>query len=276
MIKYGRIVFSVLMLGLLVWTGFAHAHQIWIEAPPRAETNTSIPLEVCFGHTGERSTGPMLAGNRPKLSAMVKLPDGQEQPLVLGMDDDGYPASFNATRAGFHHIGAVLETGIIERELHQIPPKTRIIMTGKAVIAVGESSEGLAATVGHPLEIVPVTHPCGLRVGDKITLRIVFKGKPIGGPDVLVRLETLGPNPKDDPQLTEREWAIEGYPDARGEISFPLIAAGQHVAFLRYFDKTPGEYTGPLDFSSEFSHLRAGDRYERTLYMTTLTFRVEP
>ncbi len=268
-----RIVFTV---ALLFWAVRASAHQIWIEAPSTAAANAPIALEICFGHSGEKTTGPMLAGNRPKLAAVVKGPDGHEDALPLEMDDDGYPARFQPKGAGFYHIGAVLETGIIERELHQIPPKTRIVMTGKAIVAVGEAGEGLSQTLGHPLEILPVTNPCGLRVGDKITLRIVYKGKPIGGPDVLVRVGTLGPNPKDDPQLTEREWAIEGYPDSRGEVSFPLIAAGQHVVFLRYMDETPGEYAGTLSFSSDFSHLQPGDRYERTLYMTTLTFQVQP
>lgn len=266
----------VLAAGLLSWSKLAYAHQIWIEAPSHADANAPVSLEVCFGHSGEKSTGPMLAANHPKLSAVIKSPQGQDQALSLGLDDDGYPASFQALGSGFYQIGAVLETGIIERELHQIPPKTRIVMTGKAVVAVGDASEGYAAAIGHPLEVVAVTNPCNLRVGGKITLRILFHGKPIGGPDVLVRLGTLGPNPVNDPQLTEREWAIEGYPDSRGELTFPVIAPGQHVVFLRYFDQTPGEYRGPLNFSSDFSHLQPGDRYERTLYMTTLTFQVKP
>jgi uncharacterized GH25 family protein len=266
----------VLAAGLLSWTNFAYAHQIWIEAPSQAAANTPVSLEVCFGHSGEKSTGPMLAGNQAKVSALVKTPEGQDQSLSLGLDDDGYPTSYQPAHNGYYQIGAILETGIIERELHQIPPKTRIIMTGKAIVAVGDVSESYSTAIGHPLEVVPITNPCDVRVGSKITLRILFKGKPIGGPDVLVRLRTLGPNPEDDPQLTEREWAIEGYPDSRGELTFPVIAPGQHVVFLRYFDQTPGEYTGPLNFSSDFSHLQPGDRYERTLYMTTLTFQVKP
>ncbi len=276
MIKLAGVFRTALVLGLLSWGACASAHQIWIETPAAVPANSPVALEVCFGHSGEKSTGSMLAGNRPKLSAVVKGPDGKEEALPLEMDEDGYPARFQPKGVGFYHIGAVLETGIIERELHQIPPKTRIVMTGKAIVAVGDAREGLSLAMGHPLEILPLNNPCSLRVGDKITLRIVFKGKPIGGPDVLVRVGTLGPNPKDDPQLSEREWAIEGHPDARGEVSFPLIAAGQHVVFLRYTDETPGEYTGPLSFSGDFSHLQPGDRYERTLYMTTLTFQVQP
>lgn len=262
--------------GLLTCVGLADAHQIWIEAPAQADVNRPVSLKVCFGHSGEKTTGPMLVSNHPKLSALVKLPEGQNQGLVLKVDEDGYPTSFQPHGSGFYQIGAILETGIIERELHQIPPKTRIIMTGKAVVAVGDAGEGYATVIGHPLEILPLANPCALRVGSRITLRILFNGQPIGGPEVLVRVGTLGPNPKDDRQLTEREWGIEGYPDSRGELSFPLIAPGQHIVFLRYFDRTPGEYNGPLNFSSDFSHLQPGDRYEQTLYMTTLTLQVAP
>ncbi|MGQ9504831.1 MAG: DUF4198 domain-containing protein [Thermogutta sp.] len=265
-----------LPVALFTCVGFVQAHQIWIEAPPQAEMNKPVSLEVCFGHSGDKTTGPMLASNHPKLRAIVKLPDGQNQVLTLKVDEDGYATSFQPHGSGFYPIGAILETGIIERELHGIPPKTRIIMTGKAVVAVGNVGEGYATAIGHPLEIVPLTNPCGLRVGSTVKLRILFNGQPIGGPEVLVRVGTLGPVPKDDPQLTEREWGIEGYPDSRGELCFPLIASGQHVVFLRYFDRAAGEYNGPMNFSSEFSHLQPGDRYDQTLYMTTLTFQVAP
>jgi hypothetical protein len=49
-----------------------------------------------------------------------------------------------------------------------------------------------------------------------------------------------------------------------------------HTVSLTYIDETPGTYDGPLEFGSDFSHLRKGDRFERTMYVATFTFLVAP
>ena len=41
------------------------------------------------------------------------------------------------------------------------------------------------------------------------------------------------------------------------------------------FDETPGTYQGELDEVSEFSHLRKGDTFERTMYVSTFAFEVK-
>ena len=150
-------------------------------------------------------------------------------------------------------------------------------MYGKSLSHVKGSEKALRQRLGLDLEIVPLTAPGNLHPGDIVTMRILFKGKPIGGRAVQVSLRTVGCEEyPEDPKVASREWSIEAYAQhPNGEISFPLIAAGQHLFYIRYFDENPGRYEGDINESSEFSHLRKGDTYERTLYVSTFTVRVK-
>jgi hypothetical protein len=42
---------------------------------------------------------------------------------------------------------------------------------------------------------------------------------------------------------------------------------------IKHFDETPGTYDGDGNDSSDFSHLRKGDKFERTMHISTLTVR---
>jgi len=125
---------------------------------------------------------------------------------------------------------------------------------------------------------VPVSDLSDLHPGDVVTVKLLLRGKPIGGREVILSLSTAGPEPPpDDPRLQSTQWAIEGHPDPRtGEVSFPLIVAGPHLFSIRYLDETPGTYEGELEYASDFSHLRKGDQFEQTMYMATLSTDVGP
>lgn len=262
---------------LLLYPAVARAHQLWIETGGVASVGQALPIEVCFGHAGEKTTGAMLQSNKPKLAAAIKLPDGSEQALELGLDESGYPASFTPTTPGYYAIGAELQVGIIQQELHGIAANTRIVMYGKSLCRVAGSDGEPVNTLGHDLEIVPTGDPSQLRPGQVVTVGVLFRGKPAGGRNVLVKLNTAGPQPVDDPRIQSPQWSIEAHPDPQaGQVSFPLIVCGLHTVSLTYIDETPGTYDGPLDFGSDFSHLRKGDRFERTMYVATFTFLVAP
>jgi uncharacterized GH25 family protein len=49
----------------------------------------------------------------------------------------------------------------------------------KALVNVSPSDNGFAAVIGDTLEIVPVTNPATVRVGDEIQVKVLFKGQPL-------------------------------------------------------------------------------------------------
>jgi uncharacterized GH25 family protein len=253
----------------------ALAHQLWIETGPSAEVGKEHEIHVCWGHSGHKETGPSLAGQQSKLTACVRRPGGRE-PLNLAKGEDCFTAKVTPGAPGCHVVGADLQVGIIDQELHGIPAKTRIVMYGKSFIRVGGHPENTMDSLGFELEIVPVALTRDPKAGDLLTVRVLRQGKPIGGRNVLVSAATSGPQPPpEDPRLQTSEWSIEAMADPRtGDVTFPLIVAGQHVFVVRYFDETPGTYEGDRNDRSAFSHLRRGDAYERTMYVSTLTVPV--
>ncbi len=260
----------------LVLAGPADAHQLWIETEPTAKPGQPHEIEVCWGHSSERATGESLGGQRDKLRTLVMTPDGKRVDLHCSQHDDHFASTTTPEVPGYHTFGSELQTGIIPRPLHDIPANTRIVMVGKTLTRVAGSEEGLTNAIGFDLEIVPLTSSAELRRGGVARAKLLLHGKPLGGKNVEISMATAGTEPlPEHRRIQSHEWSIEATPDPyNGEVAFPLIAGGKHVFAIRYFDETPGTYDGPRDDDSEFSHLRKGDTYERTMYVSTLTIWV--
>ena len=252
------------------------AHELWIETNAQGRIGQAQQIQVCWGHSGAKESGQMLAQQRSKLSGAVVPSDGRAQAIPLALGSDSYTADFTPRAPGYQMIGAELQVGIIDREFHGIPAHTRIVMYGKSFTLVPGSDKGLDNALGFDLEIVPAGDPSNLHPGDVVQVKVLLHGKPIGGRDVVVSLGTTGPQDlPQHPDVSSRQWSIEANAErSTGQVSFPLIAAGQHLFSIRYFDETPGTYQGELDEASEFSHLRKGDAFERTMYVSTFAFEV--
>ncbi len=257
----------------LSFVNLATGHELWIEAPATSAADQAYTAAVCFGHTGHRTTGPMLEGQQDKMAAQVIAPDGKRSPVDLTLTEDCFDAKVTPSASGCYLLGGELQTGIITKEFHGIPEGTRIIMYGKAVTQVGNAAKGLDAAFGHDLELVLLTPPGELKAGGIVKAKLLFQGKPLGGRDVEVALNTS--MEVDDPQVQSTLWSITAAPHPKtGEFALPLIAAGRYTFSLRYTDETPGTYQGDMDFVTRISHLHKGDKFKSTLYMTTLAIDV--
>jgi uncharacterized GH25 family protein len=270
-----------IFVGLLAaWSPFvfapaAYAHEVWVETDTSARVGEEAEVRVYWGHAGNKETGERLAAQHGKLTAYVQSPLGRDV-LKLGGEDDGFVAKFTPAAPGYYVAGVDLQVGIIDRQVHSIPANTRIAMYGKAITRVAGEVLEAPAPLGLELEIVPVAPARQPVVGDLITVRVLHKGQPVGGRQVLVTASTSGGRvPTDDERVQNWEWSNQAMADPKtGEATFPLIVAGQHLILVRYVDETPGTYQGPRNDSSDFSHLRPGDTYERTMHVSTLTVQV--
>lgn len=262
---------------LALWATSASAHQLWIEADATGSAGQQQIVHVCWGHAGHKETGEALEKQQGKFSARLAQPGGQIETLDLAVASDSFTTKITPSGPGFYTIGAESQVGILSREFHGIPANTRIVMCGKSFTHVKGSDEGLAAPLGMDVEIVPVGDPGNLHPGDIVTAKVLFKGKPFGGKDAVVSLNTLGSESlPEDPRIQYLQWTVESNAEPQtGEVSFPIIVSGQHLFSIRYMDETPGRYEGDRQVTTEYSHLRKGDTYERTLYISTFTVRVK-
>lgn len=262
---------------LLISANLASAHELWIDTTATAQRGESHEIEICWGHSGLRNSGKTLEGQQAKLATWVLQPDGSRSDLEISLQDDCFVATTIPTTAGCCVFGSELQTGIIPRDFHGIPANTRVVMYGKTLTHLAGDEKGLTNPAGFDLEIIPLTSLGELRQGGVARAKLLFRGKPLGGKNVEMTLATAGPDPlPEHGRIQSHEWTISAVPDPyTGEIAFPLIAGGKHLYSIRYTDETPGTYDGPRNDESDFSHLRKGDKYERTLYMSTLTIWVK-
>jgi len=58
----------------------------------------------------------------------------------------------------------------------------KIEQFAKALVNLSVGDDGYRAVVGDRLEIVPVTNPAAAKIGDEITFKVLFEGKPLSTP----------------------------------------------------------------------------------------------
>ncbi len=274
---------SWLLAWLAIFTacGFvapATAHEVWIETAATGQPGQAQEVHVCWGHSGHRQGGESLASQQPRLTAWYLGPNAARETLPLTLKADHFETRFIPPASATYQLVAQLQVGIIDREFHGLPPKTRIVMTGKTLVRGGEINEPTETESAMDLDITPQSPLDSLRPGGVFAAKITFKNKPVGGPGVAATLSTLGTQPfPQDPEVEGLSWSVKNTPQPNtGEVRFPLITAGRHILSVRYTDETPSTYEGDLDFASQFSHLRKGETCERTLHVVTLTFDVSP
>ncbi|MFW6170712.1 MAG: DUF4198 domain-containing protein [Planctomycetota bacterium] len=271
-------VFVRLIAAVFILPGWnsVKAHELWTETSPNSRIGAPQQVEVCWGHFNERASGEAITGQSDKISTRMVRPDGTRGDLRTTAEDDCFATTVKPEQPGYFVFGSELQTGIISRQLHSIPPKTRIIMYGKSLTRVAGGERGMENQLGFDVEIVPLTPIDTLQPGKVVEAKVLLKGKPLGGRDVDVSLVTPGKRPlPEHRRIQSHVWSIDAMPDPNdGQVAFPLITAGPHLFVIRYFDERPGTYTGSHHFHSDFSHLKKGDAYERTMYISTLMVEV--
>jgi hypothetical protein len=256
----------------------AFPHEVWIEAPSRANKGEPVEVIVCFGHPGQVENEEMLAAYFQRVSANVICPRGEAQELTLRIGPRGYMGHFRPEEEGRYLVAAQLEVGITKGPFHSIPADTRILMLGTASVEVGEGGREFPASGStQPIEIVRSTPTEELRPGGTVVCRLVKQSEPFGGPEVPVSLYTAGSFDWHGLELSATHWSIQAIPHPQtGKLVLPILAPGQHLYLLRYVEEKPGIYEGRHEFATSFSFLKPGAAFARTLYVVTHTFEVLP
>jgi len=126
----------------------------------------------------------------------------------------------------------------------------------KAVVQVGERrSEGWTARLGYPVELVPMTNPYRLAVGDTLPLRLLEEGQPVSDQIVWAAWEGWTPDGREGAEASggaHRE-PIRARTDARGVVRIPLRAAGRWYVRLIHMERA--EDDPGVDYVSKWATL---------------------
>ncbi|MEL7193626.1 MAG: DUF4198 domain-containing protein [Bacteroidota bacterium] len=115
----------------------------------------------------------------------------------------------------------------------------------KAILQVGESrSDHFSAVLGYPIEFIPLTNPYKLAVGDTMSFKLLYLGKPLGKQTVHIssRMSSQSTDP------TERALRT----DAEGTVRFPIENKGQwYIATIHMLESEEADF----DYESQWATL---------------------
>lgn len=189
-IRQARMAAAILPL-VAVATGLsgASAHDTWVQASQRlARVGDVLHIDLFLGNHGNEHRDFKLAGKLASLDGAtleVISPDGRRTDLVPEAVDVGYAPKDGFWSARFVPGGPGLH-GLSHTRVGVHQGK-RGIKSGKAYFMASTELDAPPGTgvchaepLGHPLELVPETHPAiGTGPGRGITVRLMFRGMPL-------------------------------------------------------------------------------------------------
>lgn len=227
-------------LALIVSSSPASAHFPWINAADYSISPGSSPdLTIGWGHAypfapflkKDSVEGLSLSGPGKILPRAVFESD-MEISTEAGLTTPGAYIVSLSRKPGFHTKTATGYHSSSKEGLDNVIACSYSHMGAKAILTVGDGKGKVDTPVGHPLEIIPLTNPSGIRPGDMMDVKILYKGNPWSGlvyatyAGFSTEKETFAYTTKTDKQgvarirmLTHGVWLIkasqeEDYPDA--------------------------------------------------------------
>jgi len=140
------------------------------------------------------------------------------------------------------------EGAVLKSHTQTISTMETYVTVGAARVAEGQparpkpGTKALEAT-GKGLEIVTVSHPNELIVGDNFVFRVQLDGKPLANHKFNVVYSNM--------DLSGESSTVSLTTDSEGTVSYALEKAGVYMAMLRYAEDTPLSETTP---SKVYSH----------------------
>ncbi len=191
-----------MLLLLLVNVNSAISHDFWLEAHP-FYTSPSKTVEISI-HVGNEFAGDSLPnipnwysdfslyqpGSKTKIEGeMGRDPAGFFTPDKNGTYAIGYQSTYTyieiepeiflkyLTMEGLEHAIAYRQ----KNNLTDTPGKENYIRHPKALVQSGDSFEidNSTLTFGYELEIIPLSNPYRKKLNDKLSVKVLYQGKPI-------------------------------------------------------------------------------------------------
>lgn len=168
----------------------AQAHDTWVQtATIVARTADVVHVDLVLGNHGNDHRDFKIAGKLGSLDGAtlaVLGPDGSSTDLVPALVDLGFApkegywsARFVTADEGLHCVTHA-RSGIRHGAMGFKGGKTWFL-AADALDTPPQPTAEFTKPLGHPLELVPETHPVlGTGTGKPIAVRLLFKGEPLG------------------------------------------------------------------------------------------------
>jgi len=199
----------------------------WLSPAGKATTLKAEGKSLQANLVGGKEPGvyQVLATRKPAVFSFVLDEEGQKQ-MKRG------PRS--------EHAGAKVDSAI------------RSVQSAKTLLCVGKPDDKAPASVGLPLEIVPLQGPASWKARNEMRFRLLLEGRPLPQSVVLARSLSFKP---------DNAWNYATYSDRKGE--FTLVTETPGTWVIKVLAKRPADPKQRGEFDEEW-------------FTTTLSFEVRP
>ena len=233
------ITFGLMAVALIFSPLFAH--EFWL-MPSKFKVAVNESINLTF-YVGEDFTGEIW-GNRVKRTSKLTHFAGKmvEDLTPLAVKNDSSDLVLKFEKEGTHVLTMESKNSFIALEaekfnaylkddgidnIYQLrekqgelgkPSKERYRRCVKTLIQVGSKTDKtFKRNTGMPLEIIPLQNPYTLKMGDKMTVQVLFNGKPLADKMIVTWNKTATTKTRQQKLRT----------DAKGLMTFPLDQTGQ-------------------------------------------------
>lgn len=246
-IMVSPLILTFILLSALLLPTLASSHSLFIQSGRyHVEKGKDNPLFFCFGHHFPVDEGV----RRNKLNYVrVIAPDKDVTEIELRDEKSLHSYSITYEKPGSYALIAETNPGYFAmytdkkgRNRHSLKPLHTFIDNAESVQASMRSSQWaktyvdcaeptgeFPAEVGLPLELIPEKNPASLSVGDSITFRVHFDGKPYQG-------EGHWDATYGGFSTESEDMFIQRTATSKGAFTVPIETSGRW--FVRFFTKT--------------------------------------
>ena len=233
----------VLLTGLACSQGIA-AHEVWVDAQ---HTHAGERLQAAIGY-GHFPKQEKIAADRLHIFAPMQL-QGKTGTQILKQQGENYQyTSVNGLKEGSYLVLATYRptfwsenaSGWKQQSLKQMPDAKyceQSAMYGKHVLNVGHGvtdNDVIMRPVGQMLEMVPLKNPQDIQVGERLPVKILFKGEPVSGVNVVATFAGFTERPEHDHSHALEAQAFSHQTNARGELDIIPLREGYWKAKVSY------------------------------------------
>ncbi|HMX41284.1 MAG TPA: DUF4198 domain-containing protein, partial [Saprospiraceae bacterium] len=246
------------------------AHEFWIE-PIRYRLDPGEGFRLYF-FVGENFVGERWTNKRKRLQSIAHyMPTNLQQDLLkTATESDSAYLDLRFNEEGTHMVAMSSQNAYIEldaqkfnayleedglsdvlehrRKTHTdtMPARELYCRYAKAIVQVSEPmSATFGQKVGTPLEILPITNPYALQLGERMSIKVLYKGEP--AQNKLVKVWHRQPGGTRQQNLRT---------NMKGNLSFPVDGRGVWMVSLVHM--VPAADSTQADWQSHWATLTFG------------------
>ncbi len=178
---------SLILLSVILTPTLAHAHDFWFE-----RHDDGFVLQ--YGHHGGKVL-PIQAGKVKSIRCLQRGAGPKDVLKVANFSpsDVRVPSSCDAISA-FHYGGFWSQTPDGDKNLGKshVPDAVKSWESKQFAKWVNTHSPLASTPIGDEFEIIPVTDLSHVKQGDKASVRVLFRGKPVSGAIAAIDHKPLG------------------------------------------------------------------------------------